>query len=48
MGHAGAIVKEGGDGGESAAEKKEILEGYGISVAMNPSEAAQLMIERLG
>jgi succinyl-CoA synthetase alpha subunit len=47
MGHAGAIVKEGGPGGESAAEKKEILEGYGISVAMNPSEAAQLMIERL-
>lgn len=48
MGHAGAIVKEGGEGGESAAEKKEILEGYGISVAENPSEAAQLMIERLG
>ena len=47
MGHAGAIVKEGGEGGESAAEKKEILEGYGISVAMNPSEAAQLMIARL-
>jgi succinyl-CoA synthetase alpha subunit len=48
MGHAGAIVKEGGPGGESAAEKKAILEGYGISVAMNPSEAAQLMIARLG
>jgi succinyl-CoA synthetase alpha subunit len=47
MGHAGAIVKEGGEGGESAAEKKEILEGYGISVAMNPSEAAELMIARL-
>jgi len=47
MGHAGAIVKEGGPGGESAAEKKQILEGYGISVAMNPSEAARLMIERL-
>ncbi len=47
MGHAGAIVKEGGEGGESAAEKKEILESYGIAVAMNPSEAAQLMIERL-
>jgi succinyl-CoA synthetase alpha subunit len=47
MGHAGAIVKEGGPGGESAAEKKAILEGYGISVAMNPSEAAQLMIGRL-
>ena len=48
MGHAGAIVKEGGPGGESAAEKKEILDGMGIPVAMNPSEAAQLMIERLG
>jgi succinyl-CoA synthetase alpha subunit len=47
MGHAGAIVKEGGPGGESAAEKKEILEGYGIAVATNPSEAAQLMIARL-
>jgi succinyl-CoA synthetase alpha subunit len=47
MGHAGAIVKEGGEGGESAAEKKQILEGYGISVAMNPSEAAELMIARL-
>lgn len=47
MGHAGAIVREGGEGGESAAEKKELLEGYGISVAMNPSEAAQLMIARL-
>jgi succinyl-CoA synthetase alpha subunit len=47
MGHAGAIVKEGGEGGESAAEKKELLESYGISVAMNPSEAARLMIERL-
>jgi succinyl-CoA synthetase alpha subunit len=47
MGHAGAIVKEGGPGGESAAEKKEILEGFGISVALNPSEAARLMISRL-
>ena len=47
MGHAGAIVKEGGPGGESAAEKKEILEGMGIAVALNPSEAAQLMIQRL-
>ena len=48
MGHAGAIVKEGGPGGESAAEKKDLLESYGISVATNPSEAAGLMIERLG
>src|SRR5690606_2636523 len=47
MGHAGAIVKEGGEGGESAAEKKEIREGYGISVATDPSEAAQLMVERV-
>ena len=47
MGHAGGIVKEGGPGGESAAEKKAILESYGIAVAYNPSEAAQLMIERL-
>lgn len=48
MGHAGAIVQEGGPGGESAAEKKEILDDMGIAVAMNPSEAAQLMIEALG
>ena len=47
MGHAGAIVKEGGPSGESAAEKKEILGGMGIPVAMNPSEAAQLMIQKL-
>jgi succinyl-CoA synthetase alpha subunit len=47
MGHAGAIVKEDGPGGESAAEKQEILAGFGIPVANNPSMAAQLMIERL-
>lgn len=47
MGHAGAIVT-GGAGGETAAEKKEILEGLGIAVATNPSAAAGLMIERLG
>ena len=47
MGHAGAIVKEGGEGGESAADKKEILGKMGIPVATNPSEAAQLMIEKL-
>ncbi len=47
MGHAGAIVKEGGEGGESAADKKEILGEMGIPVAVNPSEAAQLMIEKL-
>ncbi len=48
MGHAGAIVKEGGEGGESAADKKEILGEMGIPVAVNPSEAAQLMIQKLG
>lgn len=47
MGHAGAIVREGGGGGETAAEKKEILEGLGIAVAVNPSEAAELMIRRM-
>ncbi|MEY3019123.1 MAG: hypothetical protein RLZZ272_107 [Actinomycetota bacterium] len=48
MGHAGAIVREGGPGGESAAEKKAALEALGIAVAVNPSQAAALMIERLG
>ncbi|MGH3442823.1 MAG: succinate--CoA ligase subunit alpha [Nitriliruptorales bacterium] len=47
MGHAGAIVRERSGGGETAAEKQEILEGLGISVATNPSGAASLMIERL-
>jgi succinyl-CoA synthetase alpha subunit len=47
MGHAGAIVKEGGEGGESAADKQAILGEMGIPVAVNPSEAAQLMIEKL-
>ncbi len=47
MGHAGAIVREGSGGGETAAEKKEILEGLGIAVATSPSEASRLMIERL-
>lgn len=48
MGHAGAIIKEGGDGGETAADKKAALTELGIAVGMNPSETAQLMIERLG
>jgi succinyl-CoA synthetase alpha subunit len=48
MGHAGAIVKEDGPGGESAAEKQAILAGFGIPIADNPSAAARLMIERLG
>lgn len=46
MGHAGAIVREGA-GGETAIEKKEILEALGVPVATSPSEAAQLMIDRL-
>jgi succinyl-CoA synthetase alpha subunit len=47
MGHAGAIVKEGGDGGETASDKKAALEELGISVGTNPTETAELMIERL-
>jgi succinyl-CoA synthetase alpha subunit len=47
MGHAGAIVKEGGEGGETAAAKKDALEAMGISVGTNPTETAQLMIKRL-
>ena len=47
MGHAGAIVKEGSEGGETAADKKEALEGMGISVGTNPTETAELMIQRL-
>ncbi|MGI9016235.1 MAG: succinate--CoA ligase subunit alpha [Euzebya sp.] len=48
MGHAGAIVKEGSEGGETAADKKQALEEMGISVGINPSETAELMIARLG
>lgn len=47
MGHAGAIVKEGGEGGETAADKKAALTELGIVVGMNPSETARLMIDRL-
>jgi succinyl-CoA synthetase alpha subunit len=47
MGHAGAIVKEGGGGGETAADKKAFLESLGISVGTNPTETAELMIKRL-
>ncbi|MBW3601970.1 MAG: succinate--CoA ligase subunit alpha [Actinobacteria bacterium] len=47
MGHAGAIVKEGGGGGETAADKKAELEELGIAVGTNPSHTAELMIERL-
>jgi succinyl-CoA synthetase alpha subunit len=47
MGHAGAIVREGGAGGETAADKKRALEALGIAVGTNPTETAELMIERL-
>ena len=47
MGHAGAIVREGGEGGETAADKKVALEDMGISVGTNPTETAELMIDRL-
>ncbi len=47
MGHAGAIVREGGDGGETAADKKAALEELDISVGTNPTETAEL-IARLG
>lgn len=48
MGHAGAIVKEGSEGGETAADKKAALEELGIAVGTNPTETAELMIQRLG
>ena len=47
MGHAGAIVREGGGGGETAADKKTALEALGIAVGTNPTETADLMIARL-
>jgi succinyl-CoA synthetase alpha subunit len=47
MGHAGAIVSEGSEGGETAADKKAALEEMGISVGTNPTETADLMIQRL-
>lgn len=48
MGHAGAIVREGGEGGETAADKKEALEALGIGVGANPSDTAQTMVRMLG
>jgi succinyl-CoA synthetase alpha subunit len=48
MGHAGAIVREGGGGGETAADKKEALEELGIAVGVDPSDTARKMIEALG
>ncbi len=47
MGHAGAIVREGSEGGETAADKKTALEAMGIAVGTNPTETAELMIARL-
>ena len=47
MGHAGAIVKEGGDGGETAADKKAALEELGIAVGTNPTDTAEKMIAAL-
>ncbi|MGH8909359.1 MAG: succinate--CoA ligase subunit alpha [Egibacteraceae bacterium] len=47
MGHAGAIVKEGADTGETAAAKKAALERLGIAVGTNPTDTAALMIARL-
>jgi succinyl-CoA synthetase alpha subunit len=47
MGHAGAIVKEGGEGGETAADKKAELEALGINVGVNPTDTAQKMIAAL-
>ena len=48
MGHAGAIVREGSAGGETAAEKKKALEALGIAVGVDPTDTARKMIEALG
>jgi len=48
MGHAGAIIKQGGEGGETAMDKKTALEALGIAVGTNPTHTAELMIDRLG
>ena len=48
MGHAGAIVREGSAGGETAADKKEALEALGIAVGVDPTDTARKMIEALG
>ena len=45
MGHAGAIIS--GSSGTAAA-KKAALEARGVPVGTNPTEAARLVVERLG
>jgi succinyl-CoA synthetase alpha subunit len=45
MGHAGAIVS---GGGESAAEKIEVLRSAGIFVATSPAELGRTALEALG
>ena len=45
MGHAGAIIS--GSSGTAAA-KKAALEAKGVPVGTNPTEAARLVVERLG
>lgn len=47
MGHAGAIVREGGEGGETASDKQAALEALGIAVGVNPSDTAEKMIAAL-
>jgi succinyl-CoA synthetase alpha subunit len=47
MGHAGAIVRDGSAGGETAADKKAALEQLGIAVGTNPTDTAELVISRL-
>jgi len=45
MGHAGAIVSAFG---ESAAEKVEILQGCGVTIAPTPSEMGSTVAKVLG
>jgi succinyl-CoA synthetase alpha subunit len=45
MGHAGAIVS---GGGESAAEKIEVLRSAGITIAPSPAELGSTMLKALG
>lgn len=45
MGHAGAIVS---GGGESAAEKIEVLRSAGITIAPSPAELGTTMLKALG